>query len=159
LRDQWAGLFAEYLRNRQNQKLLSNIAAQIEELSQVSGTLRKYTEALMEKVQPHDYEKIIEDESKKIEDANKRKIFFEHYLPDMIMDRVIEAGIKIRKDDIYTAYIQTDNFDDFLKRLGFNEQQIDIIHKFCMHYDGYFELSLLLKPELYPHLINSNGNY
>lgn len=156
LRDQWAGLFAVYLRQRQDQKILLNISSKIDDLSQISETLRIYTESLMKKVQPLDFDKIIQDESKKIEDANKRKTFFEHYLPDMIMNRAKLAGIKICKDDIYTAYIQTDNFDDFLERLGFDEQEIDIIHKLCMHYDGYFELNLSLKPELYPHLINNN---
>ena len=40
LRDQWAGLFFEYLRNRQDQKVLFNISSKIDELSQVSEALR-----------------------------------------------------------------------------------------------------------------------
>ncbi len=156
LRDQWAGLFADYLRTRQDQKELSNISAKIKELSLISETLKKYTESLMEKVQPEDFDKIIQDESKKLEDAKKKITFFEHYFPKLIMDTAREDGIKIRKNDIYNAYIQTDDFDDFLKKVGFDEQRIDIIHRLCIYYDGYFELDLSLRPERYPHLINSN---
>lgn len=149
LKKQWAGLFAKYLRNMQNQKELSSISAKIDELSQVSETLRTYTESLMKKVKPEGFDKIIQDESNKIEDANKRKTFFEHYLPDIIMDRAKEAGLKISKDDIYTAYIQTDKFDDFLRRLGFDKKSMKGIMDICFYYDGYFELDLLLKPELH----------
>ncbi len=159
LRDQWAGLFAEHLRQRQERKVLLGISSKIDELSQISEALRTYTESLMKEVKPEGFDDIIKAESKKIEDATKRKTFFEHYLPDMIMREAKEAGLKRSMNDIYEAYIQTDNFDDFLERVGFDEQQIDIIHKLCMFYDGYFELDLSLRPELYPHLTNSNENY
>lgn len=149
LRDQWAGLFADYLRTRQDQKELSNISAKIKELSLISETLKKYTESLMEKVQPEGFDKIIRDESNKIEDEKKKITFFEHYFPKLIMDTAREDGIKIRKNDIYNAYIQTDDFDDFLKKVGFDEQRIDIIHRLCIYYDGYFELDLSLRPERY----------
>lgn len=156
LRDQWAGLFADYLKQRQDQKELSSISAKVDELSQISETLRKYTESLMREVRPKDFDKIIQDESKKIENANRKKKFFESSFLNIIMDTAKEDGIKIRKDDIYTAYIQTDNFDDFLKMVGFDEQRINIINNLCIYYDEYFDLDLSLRPERYPHLTNSN---
>lgn len=155
LRDQWAGLFADYLRTRQDQKELSSISAKIDELSLISETLRKYTESLMKEAQSPTLDKIIQDESKKLEDAKRRKTFFEHYFPKLIMDTAKEYGIRKSKSYIYNAYIQTDDFNNFLIKVGFDEQQIDIIHKLCIYYDGYFELDLSLRPERYPHLINS----
>lgn len=144
LKDQWAGLFAEYLRHRQDQKALLNISSKIDELAQVSEALRTYTESLMKKVQPDGYDALIQAESKKIKDANKRKIFYEHHFPEMIMERAKAFKVKLRKDDIYPVFIQTDDFIKFLSALGFSEEVIDIITNLCMYYDEFMDLKMIL---------------
>ncbi len=75
LRDQWVGLFAEYLKQRQDQKVLLNISAKINELSQVSETLKTYTESLMKQFETPGYSDLIRAETKKIEEISKKNIF------------------------------------------------------------------------------------
>lgn len=145
LRDQWAGLFAEYLRQRQDQKVLLNISGKIDELSQVSEALRTYTESLMKKVQPEGYDGLIQAESKKIEETIKKNIFFEHHFPDMIMERADTFGVELHKTDIYPVFIQTDSFDGFLAKLGFSEEKIDNILPICSYYDEWVDLKMILR--------------
>jgi len=145
LRDQWAGLLAEYLRQRQDQKTLSNISSKIDELSQVSEALRTYTESLLKEVKPPNYNEIIQSESKKIENSRKKKIFFEHYFPDLIKELVNTSKANLYDNDIFDAFIQTDDFDEFLVKLGFDEPTIKSIDGICFYSDGYLELKSLLE--------------
>lgn len=139
LREQWAGLFAEYLRQRQDKKTLSNISDKIEELSQVSGALRAYTESLMNHIQPEDYDKIIHNESKKIEDA-KRRSFNKSGFSDMIIELASEYNVNLSDIDIYSEFTRSKDFDDFLSRLGFSDGDIELITMICYYGDQYIDL-------------------
>jgi hypothetical protein len=57
LRDQWAGLFADFLSRRSTEAALRDLAAQVNGLSQVSEVLKKYTESIMRKVEPEESER------------------------------------------------------------------------------------------------------
>jgi len=119
LRDQWAGLFAEYLRQRQDQRTLLNISAKIDELSQVSESLKTYTESLMKKVQPEGFNDIIQSESKKIEEVNKKNIFFSSKFFQYINIQIKIYNYVFDEGDIYNTFMQTNDLPEFLKAIGF----------------------------------------
>lgn len=140
LRDQWAGLFAEYLRQQQDKKILSNISDKIDELSQVSGALRAYTESLMKQMKPEGYNDLIQTESKKIEDARYKRVFFGHWFYKMIKELANTHNLNIRDIDIYSTFNKTSNFDDFLFKLGFNNEDINDFTTDRFYKDGYMDL-------------------
>lgn len=137
LRDQWAGLFAEHLRQRQEKRTLISISAKIDELSQISETLRTYTESLMMKVQPEGFNEIIETESKKIEEAIKKKDFYENRFTDVIMSAANIRGIYVRVADIYRAFVETSTIEEFLSKLGFSDKDIENMMHICSYYEQY----------------------
>ena len=139
LRDQWAGLFAEYLRQQQDKKILSNISDKIDELSQVSVALRAYTESLMKQAKPEDYDKIINNESKKIEDA-KRRSFKKSGLSNMIIELASEHHVNLPDIDIYSEFTRSKDFEDLLSRLGFSNSDIELITMICYYGDKYLDL-------------------
>jgi len=139
LRDQWAGLFAEYLRQRQDQKILLNISAKIDELSRVSDALKTYTESLMKELNPEGFHDIIETVSKSIEDS-KKKNFYNHRFPSMIMERANAFGVNLNEENIYPAFTQTSSLEELLSILGFSNEDIDNITKICRYDEQYMEL-------------------
>jgi hypothetical protein len=66
LKLQWAGMFAEYLGNEKSKIEIKDLQSQIRSLGSVTSSLKEYTEAIMKKVQPEDYQIIIDSESKKL---------------------------------------------------------------------------------------------
>jgi len=71
LREQWSGLFRELLRSRSQQRQFSTLNSEILELKSVNDTLKKYLEAVLNTVDPLKSGKIIEEESEKLEKAQK----------------------------------------------------------------------------------------
>ncbi|MGB9938704.1 DUF4062 domain-containing protein [Methanosarcina sp.] len=139
LRDQWAGLFAEYLKQRQDQKILLSISSKIDELSQVSEALRTYTESLMKELKPEGFHDIIEAASKSIEDT-KKKNFYNHIFPGLIMERANAYGVNLNEGDIYPVFTQTNSLEEFLSKLGFSDETIDNITNLCIYTEQYMEL-------------------
>lgn len=117
LKEQWAGLFAEYLQKQQDQKILSNISEKIEELSQVSKTLKEYTESIMKKVEPDNFQKIIRDENEKIELLNKRL-----FLSNDLINYILQSFPKLDKEELYSTFKQTSTFENFLEKIGIDER-------------------------------------
>lgn len=68
LREQWAGLFKELLTRMSGQQQMSSLSSKVSELGEINITLRNYLEAIIEKVSPKESEKIIESESKRLEE-------------------------------------------------------------------------------------------
>ena len=74
LRSQWAGLYRDLLTRMHQQNQISTLAEQIStlaekvnELSEVTKTLRRYLEGLIGKFAPGEGEKIVAEESKRLE--------------------------------------------------------------------------------------------
>jgi hypothetical protein len=70
LREQWAGLFRELLSRTSGQQQLESLASQVEQLKEVSVTLRRYLEALMAKVDPTEAPKLIAEEKDRLAEAH-----------------------------------------------------------------------------------------
>ncbi len=70
LRDQWAGLFAEYLKKRSTATSLQTLARQLESLENVTGVLKDYSEKIIEGVSPEEYPSIKRSMDDKLRSKN-----------------------------------------------------------------------------------------
>lgn len=72
LREQWAGLFRELLHRKVAQQQFTSLSTQVQALSQVNSTLRRYLEEVIEKVsEPKDAERLISSESARLNEAER----------------------------------------------------------------------------------------
>lgn len=80
LKKQWAGLFQELLRNRSNQKPLLSLTENINKLSTLNSSLKRYIEELVYKLSPEPSQarSVIEAENKRIKDEEMMDVFLKN---------------------------------------------------------------------------------
>lgn len=117
LRDQWAGLFADYLLKQRNNQILENMSTKIEKLSQITATLQEYTEIIMRKVEPDNSDEIIRKENEKIEEYKQ-----EYFASDDLIQYIMIADIKLKIEDVYSVFKKGKSFEDFLEEIGFDRE-------------------------------------
>jgi CRISPR/Cas system-associated exonuclease Cas4 (RecB family) len=69
LKEQWASLFGEFLHRLSNQEQLKSLGLQIEQLQETNETFKKYFEAVMTRKPVTESRTLIDEESKRLEDA------------------------------------------------------------------------------------------
>ena len=67
LRSQWAGLYRDLLTRMHQQKQISTLAEKVNDLSEVTKTLRRYLEGLIGQFAPGEGEKIVAEKSERLE--------------------------------------------------------------------------------------------
>jgi hypothetical protein len=78
LREQWAGYFRELLKRTTESRQIASLSSQVLELAEINKTLRTYLENLMRTVSPEQSESVIEEESNRLGDL-ERRLMFENY--------------------------------------------------------------------------------
>lgn len=78
LKEQWAGLFKELISNRSQQKELDALSKQIEDLSSINTTLKRYLEEVVSSVSEVKGKKIIFEEEKRLLEKKKLDNFKEN---------------------------------------------------------------------------------
>lgn len=116
LKDQWAGLFADFLKNNRTKIEIKTLSTRINELGSITGALKEYTEAIMRKIQPEDYEKIIDYEDKKIE--TEKSINFQQ--EDMIVYILHHGESHNNPTEIYDKFKESSSIEEFLDKLMVN---------------------------------------
>ncbi len=102
LKEQWAGLFRELLSRSSDQKQLSSLSAQIDQLSDVNKTLQVYLEQLVSKAMPAESSSIINKEQQKLEESRiaflseNRLIKFLHARTNASADKIIRSLSKAK---------------------------------------------------------------
>lgn len=112
LRDQWAGLFQELLRRRQDSSQFATLASQIRELEAVNSTLKSYLESVLDSVSPENSKSIIEQQNESLSRSRmlekaKRNDWFEYVLDgtDLSTDQCLDLHISIGSvNDIIPKY-------------------------------------------------------
>lgn len=121
LRDQWAGLFAEFLSRKKSETSLRDLSAQISDLSGVSTVLKEYTESMMRKIQPDNFQVIITEQSKKLR-ASRIRRFTEEGMINYLLGKSSDQIGPVR---LYEAFENSNSLKDFLKRARFEPQFIE----------------------------------
>jgi hypothetical protein len=130
LRDQWAGLFAEALILKSTDKNLKDMTIKIDELSQITEAMKEYTESLMRKIQPENFEKIISEHERKIE-TNRIKKFAKEDLIDYLIQKSKDPDYARKEINIARAFVimrDCDNLADFMKKIDFKKEFIDFFY-------------------------------
>jgi hypothetical protein len=115
LREQWAGLFAEFLMRQSTQVQLKDMSARVAELGQVAEALKEYTESIMRKIQPENFQNIITKQDRKILEA-KAALF---YAEPMIRYIIGETERTVTPIALFRTFQRSDNIEIFLQRARF----------------------------------------
>lgn len=84
LKNQWAGLFQELIRNRKEQAEISELSSQVSELSNLNQTLKSYLEEIVTSTSKEKAIEIIKKEEEKLNERRRIQKFKEHKLAEML---------------------------------------------------------------------------
>lgn len=120
LRDQWAGLFADFLVNRNKERDLDDLSTQVTSLKELSSVLKGYSETIMEKLEPENFQQIISESNKGL---RKRfiSIFERNDMIDYLVDRS-PRGVGI--STLYDAFQKSNTITEMLKTCGYEPEFI-----------------------------------
>jgi len=116
LRDQWAGLFSDFLSQRKTETSLNDLGSQLSGLRQVVSVLKEYSESIMRKVQPEDFMKVISEQDMKLRNGVIQR-FSQEILIDALYSKTSSKDITL--GSVYDAFEASDTFDKFLEKAGF----------------------------------------
>lgn len=129
LKDQWSGLFADFLMRQSNATSLKDLAAQIGELSGVSAVLKEYSESMMRKIQPENFQEIISTQSQKLRAAKIKRFTHE----GMISYLLEKTSKNVGPATLFSVLETSDSLEDFLKKSKFTKE---FIAKFIEEYSN-----------------------
>ena len=126
LKEQWAGLFRDFLNRRSQQKQLTTLTNQVAQLKAINDTLQKYLETVVSKITPEEAPNLIESEQKRLEWRNAvlRNQFYSALL----------APVGVSPDQALAAISDAKSFSDFAERVArlarvSKKEVLDIFHK------------------------------
>lgn len=119
LKQQWAGLFCDYLVKKSAGFEMENISSQVSELKSIVSTLKEYTEAMMT-TKPENYSEIIAREQKKLEDE-KIERFRKEKLIEVLKDKY---NLTRSSTFLFEAFKNSQDIKEFLERINLPEQDI-----------------------------------
>lgn len=123
LRDQWAGLFADYLSDRSRDKELEELAVQIAGLKDINSVLKSYVESILEKVQPDSFKQMINDSNKHLE-FKSMEVFKNNALIDYLRKR---SNKRIALARMYSVFNRVDSLSEFITMLGVSGEVASIV--------------------------------
>jgi hypothetical protein len=140
LRDQWAGLFSDFLKQKTNLSRFRNLEDQIQDMRRLVESLRTYNEAILRSVDEEGSKAIISTQQKTIERSRVLR-FYREPMIGYLREHVLE--IKIGAARIFEAFLESRNLIDFLKVI---QAPSDRISKFLADHESvaksdYEELS------------------
>ena len=112
LKEQWAGLFRELLNQRSKQTQLASLSSQVSTLGEVNRTLKRYLEEVISKVSPDESAKLIEDESKRLNQAKQLEL-----LKSNDLFRFLNKQLGMSIEDFRDTLIKTKSLKDFLDNI------------------------------------------
>jgi hypothetical protein len=120
LREQFAGLFADFLLKRNKEREFKELEEEITELREITESLKKYTESIMKKVEVDDYVQIINTEEKRINKRTALRFFNEPFISFILKDHTNQ---KLRDPVfVFTEFQKAKNLYDFLIRLNLKDE-------------------------------------
>lgn len=133
LREQWSGLFKDFLSKHSQQQQLTTLSSKVEELGEVNRTLRRYIEAIITKLSPDESEGLIDEEQKRLERA-KSEMELRH---NGLFDALI-FNYEVELDDIIKAAESAKSLRGFasaIKKLDGVKDQDEVAKFFDDHAD------------------------
>lgn len=112
LRDQWAGLFREFIHRRAEQKQLASLSDRVAELSNLNASLQRYLEEIISRVSrsPEEAQGIINAEKTRMDQERRLREFFDNKI---VMDLV--NSLDVSKSDAERVLRDATDFDDLAR--------------------------------------------
>jgi hypothetical protein len=120
LRDQWAGIFADFLSRDSQESSLRALTSQIADLSGISTALKEYTESILRFVVPDKSGTIISRQEKILTNTRLRRFSEE----PMINFLITEGQPKPTSQGLLNVLHESATVEDFLKNSKFDEKFI-----------------------------------
>lgn len=115
LKDQWAGIFADFLTKKAVDAPIKDLASQVSELASVTDSLKNYTESIIKKLEPDNFEQIVRVQEKK-QTRNKLTRFVKEPLIAYLLSTENLSRIKL-----YNAFEASNSVEEMLKIVGMDE--------------------------------------
>jgi len=120
LREQWAGLFRELLRHKSQERQLSTLADQVDQLSENNKSLKNYLEAIMKNALPDEADELIESEQARLIELRNRKV-----LENLLFRNLNKLGWNLTIEQFLKALRESDTIDDFIVQLPYRGKKSD----------------------------------
>ncbi len=139
LRSQWAGLYRELLDRRMQQKQITSLSQKVNELGEVSRTLKRYLEDLIANLNPEKAKGIIREESERLAEAELVSKIMQNDFMELFVDGTKGAELLIqllRDNQTYPDFMRaitslprnSSILVDMIKEVDINEF-IDLMNK------------------------------
>ena len=129
LREQWAGLFAQFIRTRGAQKELNDLSAQLSELRAINEGLKNYSEVIIKKLNVPDADNVIDKTDKKIIQAREDD-FLTSPMIGWLIGQASSLAVNIHIRSWAAKFHAAKTVEEFLSSVGFDESQVnDIVSK------------------------------
>ena len=113
LKEQWAGLFADFLSKDKDKTTLSDLNDKVSELGSITEALKKYTETIMKKVLKEEtFSEIIKEQDAKIL-SERISRFSRETLPSYILE-FSNSGISAT--ELYYLFMKSDSLAKILRK-------------------------------------------
>ncbi|MDB6112282.1 MAG: hypothetical protein JWR69_4032 [Pedosphaera sp.] len=113
LRDQWSGLFADFLARRTQTTQILTLSNQVHQLGELTGVLKEYVESIIKKLEPENSAQIISAQQKKLVESRIKDFALEpmiHFIMVNAPDKSPAA--------LYDAFVKSGSLDEFIKFAG-----------------------------------------
>jgi hypothetical protein len=120
LREQFAGLFADFLLKRNKERELKELEERIIELKEITEALKEYTESIMKEIKPKNYEQIIDSEKEKIQHGIARRFVREGFI-DFIL-RKHPNYTRLDPIKVFLTFEKAKNLNVFLNKMELGDQ-------------------------------------
>lgn len=111
------------LSNQKSESDLSDLSTQIHGLKEVSSVLREYSEVMMEKLDPDNYQEIIGMQNQKLNDSLIER-FNDEPMIHWLMDRK-PKGVGIKT--LFTMFQEANDIKELVEKANFNDEVIEEI--------------------------------
>ena len=118
LRDQLAGLFADALARKNSDSALKDLSSQVTQLSEVTAAMKNYTESIMKKLEPEQFQEIIR-EQEKLQTQNRLLRFRKEPLIQYLRD-----AERVTSGRIFAAFLKSSGIEEMLSEAGFTNKFI-----------------------------------
>jgi hypothetical protein len=123
LRDQWAGLFSDFLKQRINLTRFRNLEEQIRDMRQLVESLRTYNEAILRSVDEKGSKAIISRQHRSIEQSRVAK-FMREPMIDYIFENEFTPESRPTRPNVFSNFLKSNDLNDFLRKVGLTDEKI-----------------------------------
>lgn len=119
LREQWAGLFREFLHQTSSQKQIAVLTDQVDALQEVSSTFKLYLEEIIGKVLPDKSSALIAQEELRLQELRETKELQDNDWVDHVLRRAwMMVEIELTLDIVRDAIKHSTSMKNFCKIIG-----------------------------------------